>query len=430
MARALVLPPDVLYHLLNVAYYDERAGEPDYPLLTKLSLVFRPAQTLLFRWVRLHSIHATRSFKAACTRRPSLGRAVRIANLRLRVMPDDPGILIHHFVRVLESCPNLYALFIRATIQLPPDVLARVAKLPAATSLRVLHLSSTQEVVTTQLLEVFPNVDRLYLDLDLLSVPISALPLHGRSFVELSVTINMATKDIIDSDSDTSNCTCLSSASVLRSLRLGMSAVDLETGLQSLHRPSNTLRSLSLHVWNDHVASIARECERLAELRLWFPCTIVLAGSQSFFSTLPRTLEHLALPDNKTQTQRTSPGTEADILALTRLGVVSLCGLASRFGYNAWINDVKTLCAQAGVNVRHYNSLDHFLNATFSLEVESTGFPPRGHFSPVQFARVCPALEDEMDDGDAVIEASSSRAEPGPSRAARLKRRIHQVLRF
>ncbi|KZV99195.1 hypothetical protein EXIGLDRAFT_762734 [Exidia glandulosa HHB12029] len=146
------LSEDIIYLLLHQVYYDEQVALPDYSTLTSLCLVnhavSRPAQPLLFRWVRLLSICGISSFANACRRKPWLGRGAYIQHVRLGRATYSHGnqsVKAPDLVLPLSAVPKLRTLML--DIELPIVTmenrdLAPLAALPAACTISSLHLKA------------------------------------------------------------------------------------------------------------------------------------------------------------------------------------------------------------------------------------------------------------------------------------------------
>lgn len=359
MARSL--PEDILFLLLDLVYYDESAFVPDYNVLTTLCVVSRavqrPAQRLLFRWVRLFSSRGVKAFVAACARKPALGRAVCIAHVRLLARETLGGpTTFAHLAHVLAQTPRIKLLVLeidKPTVTLSSKDLAAIAALPAARNVATLHLICCDNRFVPYLLGVLPGVAALNLQLYEINRQFALLP-KNRAFTEVSIHVETATAPYI--------CAAYvadqwkEAPLEIFSVRFGFAFPVMDL----LRTPTATLRSLQVDFWSHDMAVAAALCPRLVELVLW---RLDLHISGTFTETLPVTLEHFAFPDDESffnlPSIRAAEAVSVSSLPkrLSRLRTVSIFN-----GSQGWWTVLLSVnCALAGVAVRRFDSVDDFV---------------------------------------------------------------------
>ncbi|KAI0917284.1 hypothetical protein AcW1_007487 [Taiwanofungus camphoratus] len=315
-----VLPPELIWIILECAYYD--AGIPDQKTLKACSLVStlwrEPAQSLLFRSVTLRGPHNGKAIKGfflgtdpSSERGRMLGSCVRTVDMFVGIFQDMLPT-ISDFIAVLSRCSRLYELVLRISgvHEFDDETLYRLRQLadgPTPSSIRALSLMrcGVQSPILYQLLGVWPTIQFLQLGVEINATPPSQ-PANLRLYeLILHRTPSHEIVRWLLSASETS-------LQIVDSRDVPGTEFD---DLFDVHGPR--LRSLRLMRYGSRAAAVIRRCPNLEELVLFQLSTFLrLVG-------LPQTLEHLSFRNFGLSANRSLQSVLAAIDALPRLRIVT-----------------------------------------------------------------------------------------------------------
>ncbi|OSX59898.1 hypothetical protein POSPLADRAFT_1035402 [Postia placenta MAD-698-R-SB12] len=371
------LPAELISAIIEQLYYDED-GNPDRRALYACSLVSAswtgPAQRLLFHTARLHGPHALAFLHAIHPARPSgtrLGEHVRRLEVRIGTgpgsgsptSPDATSLRPTEFLTLLDHCPRLYELILRAyNVHAFEEPLTRalgaLASDPARTPLRALSLlrAGVQSPLLYQLLAVFPSVRFLRLGSEM-AAPLPKSP-ASVALTEL-VLYRLPSPRIL-------SWLLASSLSTLAILDL-RDAPDVQlTEILAPHGPR--LRSLRLLRYNARGAALIRLCPALEELVLFQLSTFLPLAN------LPQTLEHLSFRDFS---WTSNPSLQTIIAAIETLPRLRLLTCDANAKQHDDFPALRRKCEKKGVALR----TDALPIRTFEDAVPVKRFPRRKSIS-------------------------------------------------
>ncbi|OJA17341.1 hypothetical protein AZE42_09601 [Rhizopogon vesiculosus] len=354
------IPPELLFCVLENVYYTFK-GTPNYKLLKICAQVCRtwsgPAQSLLFRSVKLGNIHA---FHAALLSSEARGRALGncVQTLDMSIVQYNPdSSCLSTGVKILQACPQVYKLVLGLYgVDLGEEILEKLRV--AGQGLKALSLVyyGTQSPILYQLLSIWPNIQVFkigssmfpLLPWDIATPPPLQSNADDAGELAQRYGAEICVYDLVLSFMPTPEALTwllASSADSLRILEVRESMSLTELNVLARHAPR--LRSLRLGFYNAHSVALLRMCTAIEELVIY---ALDLPPRCPLAPNLPSSIEHLSLRiQNDSHRMTLQPVIDA-VDALPNLKVMACNGQVRRQHYDEYAM-LESRCRIRGVDM-------------------------------------------------------------------------------
>jgi len=353
------LTPELLLRIFEHVYYLDPALDrtPDYRTLRTASLVCSdwavPAQTLLYRYVRITHKYRAHSFLRITGQKTEKSRVLRESVRKLYVTFKDPmrnkklKLSNEEFMYLVQNCPYLYELVVAENPEpIGPDIADGLRAGAPVRALRLLLVTDMDRML--ELVQIWPTIQFLEAlppkPLDD-SDPMMASEEFKLRELRLHVSYDLA---------GTFATHIAPSFSQLNTLALTRGSLKPDALKAVLGHARATLRSLTVESWDDPTSNLVRGLPKLQELILWghiFRCSLPL------LDTLPTTLVHLGFyvggsqePRRLERERSVIGGIKNKLPELTTITSYNYLGVRER----EWATPFVRYCRMRGIRIREF----------------------------------------------------------------------------